>query len=81
MNSKNNIINNNRYFKVVFIKKRKKKEIYIYIDKKKYELYKYIFIIKLHQILLDNNIMIFEYNISHFKIIIHLISIVLNDIK
>ena len=29
----------------------------------------------------DNNIVIFDYNISYFKIIIHLTLIVLNDIK
>ena len=45
---------------------------------KNYKFYKFI---KLYQILFDNNIMIFDYNIAHFKIIIHLISIVLNDIK
>ena len=33
------------------------------------------------QMLLDNNIVIFDYNISYFEIIIHLILIVLNDIK
>ena len=49
-----------------------------YASIKNFELYKFI---KLHQMLFDNNIMIFDYNISHFKIIIHLISIVLNDIK
>ena len=31
--------------------------------------------------LFENNIVIFDYDISHFKIIINLISIVLNDIK
>ena len=49
-----------------------------YASIKKYEFYKFI---KLHQILFDNNIMIFDYTLSHFKIIIHLISIVFNDIK
>ena len=38
------------------------------IDKKKYDFYKYTFIIKLHQILFHNNIVIFDYNIFNFKI-------------
>ena len=33
-----------------------------------YEFYKCIFIIKLYQILFDNNIVIFDYNMSNFKI-------------
>ena len=39
--------------------------IYIYI---KYKFYKCTLIIKLHQILFDNNIMIFDYNMSNLKI-------------
>ena len=35
---------------------------------KKYKFYKHTFIIKLHQILSDNNIMIFDYNMPNFKI-------------
>ena len=35
---------------------------------KKYEFYKSTFIIKLHQILFHNNIVIFNYNMSNFKI-------------
>ena len=35
---------------------------------KKYEFYKCIFIIKLYKILFDNNIVIFDYNMSNFKI-------------
>ena len=38
--------------------------IYIYI----YEFYKCTFIIKLHQILFHNNIVIFDYNMFNFKI-------------
>ena len=38
------------------------------VDKKKYEFYKCIFIIKLYKILFDNNIVIFDYNMSNFKI-------------
>ena len=34
----------------------------MFIDKK-YEFYKYIFIIKLHEILFSNNIVTFNYNI------------------
>ena len=34
---------------------------------KKYEFHKYTFIIKLYQILFDNNIMIFDYNMSKLK--------------
>ena len=34
---------------------------------KKYKFYKYTFIIKLHQILFHNNIMIFDYNMSNLK--------------
>ena len=48
---------------------------------KKYEFYKFIFIIKLHQILFDNNIVIFNYDIFNIKIMIHFNLIVLNDIK
>ena len=61
-------------------------DIYIYIYNivcvnKKYEFYKCTFIIKLHQILLHNNIVIFNYNMSNFKnifnikIMIHLIQL------
>ena len=35
---------------------------------KKYKFHKYIFIIKLCQILFDNNIVIFYYNMSNLKI-------------
>ena len=35
---------------------------------KKYEFYKCTFIIKLHQILFYNHIVIFYYNMSNFKI-------------
>ena len=35
---------------------------------KKYEFYICIFIIKLYQILFHNNIVIFDYNMSNFKI-------------
>ena len=53
---------------------------------KKNEFYKCTFIIKLYQILFYNNIVIFDYNISNFKIYLILNynsfnSIVLNDIK
>ena len=34
---------------------------------KKYKFYKCTFIIKLYQILFDNNIMIFDYNMFNFK--------------
>ena len=37
-------------------------------NKKKYEFHKYTFIIKLYQILFDNNIVIFDYNMSNLKI-------------
>ena len=43
--------------------------------------YKFDQFIKLHQMLFNDNIVIFDYNISQFKIIIYLISTVLNDIK
>ena len=43
--------------------------------KKKYEFHKYTFIIKLSQILFDNNIVILDYNMFNFKIIIHLIQL------
>ena len=36
--------------------------------RKKNEFFKYIFIIKLHQILFHNNIVIFNYNMFNFKI-------------
>ena len=42
----------------------------VYVDKKN-EFYKFIFIIKLYQILFNNNIVIFDYDIFNFKI--HLI--------
>ena len=35
---------------------------------KKYEFHKYIFIIKLYQILFDNTIMIFDYNMFNLNI-------------
>ena len=38
----------------------------------KYEFYKCTSIIKLHQILFHNNIMIFDYNMSNFKIHINI---------
>ena len=34
----------------------------------KYEFYKYIFIIKLHKMFYNNNIVTFDYNIFNFKI-------------
>ena len=37
-----------------------------------YEFYKCTFIIKLHQILFHNNIMVFDYNMSNFKIYINI---------
>ena len=36
--------------------------------RQKNEFYKYTFIIKLHQILSHNNVMIFNYNMFNFKI-------------
>ena len=40
----------------------------ILYNDKKYEFCKCMFIIKLHQILFYNNIVIFNYNMSNFKI-------------
>ena len=40
----------------------------VYVDKKKYEFHNYSFIIKLYRILFDNNIAIFDYNMSNLKI-------------
>ena len=72
---KNYIINNNKHFKVVFIKNDIciwYNQLYLIIVSyaliKKYEFYKFIFIIKLHQILFDNNIVIFDYGMYNFKI-------------